>query len=31
LPKLHSVPLIATAGLSTIGIRMPHHPIAISF
>ncbi len=31
LPKQHSVPLIATAGLSTIGIRMPHHPVALSF
>ena len=31
LPKLHSVPLIATAGLSTIGVRMPHHPVALSF
>ena len=31
LPKLHSVPLIATAGLSTIGVRMPRHPVALSF
>jgi L-threonylcarbamoyladenylate synthase len=28
LPKSDSVPLIATAGLPTIGIRMPHHPLA---
>ena len=31
LPKLHSVPLTATAGLPTIGVRMPHHPVALSF
>jgi len=31
VPKLRTVPLIATAGLSTIGIRMPHHPVALSF
>ncbi|MGA7160880.1 MAG: L-threonylcarbamoyladenylate synthase [Bacteroidota bacterium] len=31
VPKLHAVPLIATAGLSTIGIRMPRHPVALSF
>ncbi len=31
LPKQASVPLIATAGLATIGIRMPHHPVALSF
>ncbi len=31
LPKVHSVPLIATAGLSTIGVRMPHHSVALSF
>jgi len=31
LPKHNSVPLIATAGLSTIGIRMPHHPVALAF
>ncbi len=31
LPKLHSVPLAATAGLPTIGVRMPHHPVALSF
>ena len=30
LPKNSSVPMIATAGLSTIAIRMPHHPIAQS-
>ena len=28
LPKHDSVPMIATAGLPTIAIRMPHHPIA---
>lgn len=28
LPKRDSVPLIATAGLPTVGIRMPHHPVA---
>jgi len=28
LPKRSSVPLIATAGLSTIAIRMPKHPVA---
>lgn len=28
LPKNDSVPMIATAGLPTIAIRMPHHPIA---
>ncbi len=31
LPKLHSVPLTATAGLPTIGVRMPYHPVALSF
>lgn len=28
LPKRTAVPSVATAGLSTIGIRMPHHPVA---
>lgn len=31
LPKSTAVPLIATAGLETIGVRMPRHPIAHSF
>ena len=31
LAKHRSVPLIATAGLPTIGIRMPHHPVALAF
>ncbi len=31
LAKRQSVPLIATAGLPTIGIRMPHHPVALAF
>ncbi len=31
LPKQRLVPSVATAGLSTIGVRMPHHPIALSF
>ena len=31
LPKAGSVPAIATAGLDTIGIRMPRHPIARDF
>jgi L-threonylcarbamoyladenylate synthase len=29
LPKRPEVPLIATAGLETIGVRMPDHPLAI--
>ncbi|MFN7621581.1 MAG: L-threonylcarbamoyladenylate synthase, partial [Acidobacteriota bacterium] len=29
LPKLPAVPMIATAGLETIGVRMPDHPLAI--
>lgn len=28
LPKAKAVPLIATAGLETIGVRMPKHPVA---
>lgn len=31
LPKSRSVPAIATAGLDTIGVRMPSHPIARQF
>lgn len=31
LPKKTEVPSIATAGLETIGIRMPRHPLALSF
>ncbi|MGA9407274.1 MAG: L-threonylcarbamoyladenylate synthase [Bacteroidota bacterium] len=31
VPKLDAVPLIATAGLPTIGVRMPRHPVALSF
>lgn len=29
LPKRSEVPLIATGGLETIGVRMPDHPLAI--
>ena len=31
LPKHKNVPLQATAGLHTIGIRMPSHPLALDF
>ncbi len=31
LPKHTNVPLQATAGLNTIGIRMPSHPVALDF
>jgi L-threonylcarbamoyladenylate synthase len=31
LPKTSKVPLIATAGLETIGVRMPAHPLAQEF
>jgi L-threonylcarbamoyladenylate synthase len=31
LPKTDAVPLIATAGLSTVGIRMPRHELAQRF
>ena len=31
LPKHERVPLLATAGLATIGIRMPHHELAREF
>lgn len=31
LKKTESVPLIATAGLDTIGVRMPSHPVAHEF
>lgn len=31
LPKHSQVPLVATAGLQTIGVRMPQHPIAKQF
>ncbi|MEY4167795.1 MAG: hypothetical protein RIR52_1619 [Acidobacteriota bacterium] len=29
LPKRREVPLLATAGLQTIGVRMPDHPLAL--
>ncbi len=28
LPKRHSIPDIVTAGLATVGLRMPSHPVA---
>lgn len=31
LPKTDNVPLVATAGLDTIGIRMPRHELALKF
>jgi L-threonylcarbamoyladenylate synthase len=31
LPKHKNVPLIATANLQTIGVRMPHHEMALEF
>jgi L-threonylcarbamoyladenylate synthase len=31
LPKVRRVPSIATAGLKTVGVRMPKHPIALQF
>lgn len=31
LPKLNSVPHALTAGLDTVGIRMPDHPVALAF
>ena len=31
LPKSSEVPMIATAGLNTIGVRMPGHPLANKF
>lgn len=31
LPKASGVPLVATAGLDTIGVRMPRHPLAQEF
>lgn len=31
LPKAEKVPLIATAGLTTIGVRMPRHDLAARF
>lgn len=31
LPKNERVPTIATAGLQTVGVRMPNHPIANEF
>jgi len=31
LPKHEKVPLLATAGLQTLGVRMPQHPIAAQF
>lgn len=30
LPKKHQVPDIVTSGLSTVGIRMPDHPVALA-
>jgi L-threonylcarbamoyladenylate synthase len=29
LPKARAIPEIVTAGLATVGIRVPHHPIAL--
>ncbi|MGH9838736.1 MAG: L-threonylcarbamoyladenylate synthase [Blastocatellia bacterium] len=31
LPKSGAVPSVVTAGLETVGVRMPKHPIAIQF
>ncbi len=31
LPKNHGVPGIVTAGLSTVAVRMPAHPVALAF
>jgi L-threonylcarbamoyladenylate synthase len=31
LPKSAKVPLVATAGLETVGVRMPNHEIALTF
>jgi L-threonylcarbamoyladenylate synthase len=31
LPKAEAVPLVATAGLETVGVRMPRHPVAHEF
>ncbi len=31
LPKHADVPIVATAGLETIGVRMPNHPLAQKF
>lgn len=31
LPKRDEVPLLATGGLTTIGVRMPDHPLALQF
>src|SRR5580693_7393668 len=30
LPKAAAIPLIVTAGLSTVGLRMPSHPVALA-
>ena len=30
LPKPAAIPLIVTAGLSTVGLRMPSHPVALA-
>ena len=31
LPKAEAVPLIVTAGLETVGVRLPRHPVAQQF
>jgi L-threonylcarbamoyladenylate synthase len=31
LPKAEAVPLVVTAGLETVGVRMPRHPVAHEF
>ncbi len=31
LPKSEAVPMLATAGLETVGVRMPQHPVAQEF
>jgi len=30
LPKASAIPDIVTAGLPTVGVRMPHHPVALA-
>jgi len=31
LPKSHSIPSLITAGLDTVAVRMPDHPLALKF
>lgn len=31
LPRTHNIPAVVSAGLSTVAVRMPDHPVALAF